>query len=327
MAASHRSPLARLAALGLAAGRACRRAKGCCPWEAGGAGGQALVGIGADRLQHAVVDLAAGLAGHQQGLVHQAGEQIEHVALGEPRLGVRARIGADPFGGLQSAAAAEHRQAGEQGPLGLVEQLPAPVDHRPQGLLPWQRGAAAGGPQPEAVVQAGGDLLGRQRAQPRGGQLDRQGHSVQPAADLGGGGLVPVLFAEEREARAGRLGAVGEQPHGGVVGRRDRCGAGGRDVERRHRPQRLAGDAERFAAGRQDPHAGAGRQDRPCEPRGGIGQRCSQLSRPAGTTRPARSTRAASNARARLPPRETGCSPCQTLIGRSTEIRIEAWCT
>ena len=51
-----------------------------------------------------------------------------------------------------------------------------------------QRGSRPRGEQPEPVVEPTTDLLGRERAQPGGGQLDRQGLPVEAPADLGDGG-------------------------------------------------------------------------------------------------------------------------------------------
>ena len=148
--------------------------------------------------------------------------------------------------------------------LGLVEQVPAPVDHRAQRLVARQRRTAAAGEQPEPVVQAAGDLRRGHRAQAGGGQLDRQRHAVEPAAD------------GEHRAEVGLDGEAG--PHGGApVGQQ----AYGRIVEhfldgdarvvvrerqRRHRPQRLPRDAERLAAGGEDAHARAVGQDAVGEP-------------------------------------------------------------
>ena len=120
-----------------------------------------------------------------------------------------------------------------------------------------QRGAAAAGQQPEPVVEAVGDLRRGHRAQAGGGQLDGQRHAVQAAADrqrrVGVGG--------HAETRANGGAAFVQQAHRRVAERPVVVGAGRRlvrrDGERRHLAERLAGDAERFAAGGQHPHAGA----------------------------------------------------------------------
>ena len=81
-------------------------------------------------------------------------------------------------------AAGEDREPLGERALGVGQQVPAPVDDRAQRAVARQRGAAAAGEQPEAVVEPRGELVERQRAQPRGGELDRQRQPVEPAADL-----------------------------------------------------------------------------------------------------------------------------------------------
>ncbi len=112
-------------------------------------------------------------------------------------------------------------------PLLLVEQLPGPVDDGAQGLLAGQDGAAARGEQPEAVVQAVGDLPGGQHPQPGGGQFDGQRQAVEAAADLGAGRR--VSSSASGGSRGGRRRPGREQP--------ERRGLG----QRLHRAQQLPG--------------------------------------------------------------------------------------
>jgi hypothetical protein len=81
------------------------------------------------------------------------------------------------------------------------------------------------------------------------GELDGQRHAVQRAADPDN---VRHRLRGRLEPGAGRGCAVGQQPHRGVGHRLGQVGAGRRQGERLHRPQRLAGDAERFPAGGED---------------------------------------------------------------------------
>ena len=141
----------------------------------------------------------------------------------------------------QGRAAGEHRRAaGPAGRSALVEQVPAPVDHRAQRLVPGQRGPAAAGEQPEPVVEPGGDLRRRGSVRSRAAASSmRQRHPVQPAADLhhrGHGGRV------DREAGAHRGGPVGEQPHGRVAQRLVGAASGGGQPSGATGQQRLAGD-------------------------------------------------------------------------------------
>ena len=111
--------------------------------------------------------------GTTQRALGERGEPVEHVV-----------DAADGGGGLLGRARLEHGEPARERALVVVEQAPAPVDHRAQRAVARQRGAAAAGEQPEAVVEARGELLDGHRPQPRGGQLDRQRQAVEPPADL-----------------------------------------------------------------------------------------------------------------------------------------------
>src|SRR5689334_24352524 len=59
----------------------------------------------------------------------------------------------------------------------------APIHRTPESLLARQRCAASSGQQPEAIAQAVGDLLGRQRADQWRGQFDGERYSIQPRSE------------------------------------------------------------------------------------------------------------------------------------------------
>ncbi len=148
-----------------------------------------------------------------------------------------------------------------------VEQLPAPVDHRPQRPVPGQRGAAAAGQQPEPVVQTGRDLPRRQRAQPGRGEFDGQRQAVQPPADLHHGRHV---LAGHREPGPHCGGPVAQQLHRRVrerVVRRRRPPVAGAAAAR---VQRLADDAQRLPAGGQHAQPRAAAEQFLGEPGGGL---------------------------------------------------------
>jgi hypothetical protein len=190
-----------------------------------------LARVGPDRLQHAVAGGAVGLRhGDDERLVHQRRERL-------PRLGP-----AHPLGRGERGAARERAEPPGDGALGLREELPAPVDDRAQRLVAGERGAHTGGEQAEPVVEAVGDLLGREGAQAGGGQLDGERLAVEAAADLGDGGPGGGV---EREAG----------PHGGgpVDEELDGVGFG----ERVDGVQHLARHPQRLAAGGEHPQAGA----------------------------------------------------------------------
>ncbi|WP_308282880.1 hypothetical protein [Pseudonocardia nigra] len=108
------------------------------------------------------------------------------------------RIGRRPAG--------EHREPAQQPLLARIEEVPAPRDHRAQGLVPGGCGAAAAREQAEPVVEASLQLRQVQRTQASRGQLDGQGQAVERSAD-------PPDGVVGGEAGADRSGPVGEQAH------------------------------------------------------------------------------------------------------------------
>ena len=96
----------------------------------------------------------------------------------------------------------------------VVEQVVAPVDQRAQRLLARQRRAIAAGQQTEAIGQPRRDLLDRQRAHARGGQLERERNAVEALADAGDRRRVVV---GDRERRLRRQRALDEQPRRRVL--------------------------------------------------------------------------------------------------------------
>jgi hypothetical protein len=92
--------------------------------------------------------------------------------------------------------------------------------------------------QPEAVIQPGQDLGGRERPHARGGQFDRQRDPVQARTDFRNDTSGRVI---EREFTTRHGRSFGEQPHG-VCGR----------VQRRDAAYELAGHAQWLPAGGQD---------------------------------------------------------------------------
>ncbi len=147
----------------------------------------------------------------------------------------------------------------------------APVDRRAKGLLALGARAAAARQQAEPVVGHREHLLDGERARPRRRQLDRERDAVEPAAEIGDRGRVPLGDDEGRPARRRPFDeeARGLEPFE-VSGLQRR--AGRRQRERQHRLEHLAHDPERLAARRQHAQARARPQQRPDRPRAGVRQ-------------------------------------------------------
>ncbi|MBD2893630.1 hypothetical protein amrb99_25520 [Actinomadura sp. RB99] len=194
----------------------------------------ALGPVRADRLQHPV-PAARQL---QQRLVDERLQRVAAVAAHLPRR-VRRR------------AAREDGEPLRDAPLVGGQQVPAPRDDRAQRPVPLVGGAGAARRDAEPVaepVREVGDVHG---AQPRRRQLDRERQVVERRADPPDGPRV------RREPAPHRRRPRGEQPDGRVA------------VQRADGPQVLAGDAERFAARREDAQVRA----RGEQPRGERGDR------------------------------------------------------
>ena len=125
---------------------------------------------------------------------------------------------------------------------------------------------AVGAEHTEAVVEPLGDDGGGKRAEPAGGELERERQPVQPDADPGDVGCVPVV---QDEVGRGGGRTVDEQPHGleaDEVVRSERL-LQVRNREGRHPEDDLPGDAERLPTRRDHGQAGGGPQQ-PVDERG-----------------------------------------------------------
>jgi len=180
-------------------------------------------------------------------------------------------VGADRAHRVEPGRAGEHGQPVEQHPLGRRQPLVAAVDRGPQrALAPGQEPRRAG-QHAQRVAQLPGDLLGGQRRQPAGGQLDRQRDAVGQLTDPGDGGGV---VRGQREAGLERPGAGQEQLHGleaEQVLRRRRV-LRPRRGERGQAPGQLARDAQRLPAGRQQVDVRAGEEEGGSQLRARLGQ-------------------------------------------------------
>jgi hypothetical protein len=197
-------------------------------------------GVGAHRLQQAVPGGALAAVDHHEGAVHQFGEQVEGVGL-------------DGFDRVEPEPPDEHRHPPQERPLGLVDEVVAPVQGGGQRVVmvpgtryPGARGAGAAGvaQQREPVGQPGRDVGDGQCGGPRRGQLDRQRQPVE----------VPTQRGDQRQL-------FGRHRHPGVVAHQvGEHSGGGVGRERRHRMDHLAGQPQRLPARGQHPQPRAGRQ-------------------------------------------------------------------
>ena len=89
-------------------------------------------------------------------------------------------------GGIEREAAGEDGKAAQQHAFAHGQEVVAPVQRGPQGLVARQRRAATVGQQAKTIVQARGQPFDTEHRRARRRQLDRQGNAVQAPADRGG---------------------------------------------------------------------------------------------------------------------------------------------
>ena len=141
--------------------------------------GQALRGELPDRLEEREPGLAAGLAAPEQAVVHERREPVQRV---DAELGRAAR---DGLGAGEVEPAAEHRQALEQAPHRGLEEVVAPRDGPAQRALALRHVGRARADDVDPALEALVDRGRREEADPRGGELDGQGHAAQVGDDRG----------------------------------------------------------------------------------------------------------------------------------------------
>ena len=141
----------------------------------------------------------------------RAPDQAVIAQLLQRRQGFGAQVrAADRLDLREARAAGENRKAAEQAARRGPQQIVAPEDRRAQGLLPGGQVPGASGQEGQAGAEAGQQGGGREKADPRRGQLQGQGQPVQAADDPGHRGRV---FRGQPETGADRLGPGHEQGH------------------------------------------------------------------------------------------------------------------
>jgi hypothetical protein len=113
----------------------------------------------------------------------------------------------DGGGTAEGEAGGEHRQSAEREAFGVAEEGVAPFDRCPQRPLAFGE-ALVRSDQQEPVAEKFEDLRRRKGGRPHGGQLDRQRHAFEEAAQLTDRGQ---LLGGPVEGRTGVAGPFEEQ--------------------------------------------------------------------------------------------------------------------
>ena len=204
---------------------------------------QLLGGIVADGLEEVIAGRRSNRLGLHEALVDERSEDLDDV------VALDLVHCAHLFGGSERPSVHEDREPAQRPLLGRIEELERPVDGCSERLLAGHRRAAAAGQQPETVVEALGDLDGRQPAKAGCRQLQREGNPVELPADrchgdgdVAGGLEVGYLLS----------GAIDEQLHGFRFRDAPVAALRARNRERWHPEDLLARDSEGLAVARTD---------------------------------------------------------------------------
>jgi hypothetical protein len=127
--------------------------------------------------------------------------------------------------------------------------------------------ARSAGQELVAVLEAGVDVGDGQRANARGGELERERDALEPGDQLGHGRRFLLV---EDEARLVQLRPLDEQAYRGRARERLQAVAARRHGQRQHREALLAGGAQQLAARGQDAHVRRRLEDRVRELRRGL---------------------------------------------------------
>ncbi|MGO9083581.1 MAG: hypothetical protein ACLQDY_31915 [Streptosporangiaceae bacterium] len=175
---------------------------------------QLVEGVLPDRLEHAHPWLAVGsFSDGDQADVQQPGGQLQRIGPGRPPA-----LRGDGCQRIEVAAAGEHPHPAEHSGKLSVQQLVAPRDGVPEGLLPG-RAPRSTRIKAQTVPEPGQQRPGCQQPGPGCGQLDRQRQPVQAPADRC---HVRGVRLGDREVRPDHRRLLDEQPRR-AAGRHLRC--------------------------------------------------------------------------------------------------------
>ncbi len=155
----------------------------------------------ADRFEHRVAGLSRLVVPLEQALVDQRRHPVDGIDC-------RAAVHGDHFDRREGATAGKDAKPSEEGLLGRRQEVVAPGDRAPYRPVPIGQIVGAAGEETETIGQVGEQGRGRERAHPRGGELDGQGKSVQAAHDLG---HLPPVIGGEGKALVGGTGTLDEE--------------------------------------------------------------------------------------------------------------------
>ncbi len=213
--------------------------------------GELLACVLPDGLQQGVARAVAVIFHEDQGLVGQLLKEIEKILFS---------VGANRLHGIQRPPAGKDAQALEKPLFWRREQVVAPVDECPEGLLMWKHRMAFD--QFELVVQAIGNLPRAQHPKPRSGQLQGERDPIQSPTDPCD---VSCVLVRQLKLGDDGPGAIEEEVDGVVAS--DVAGTEGpvagavpniKRLQRAKRESHLAGDVQSLSAGGKDMKARAG---------------------------------------------------------------------
>jgi hypothetical protein len=231
-----------------------------------GAAGQLFGAQGADRLQHPIADAVAMPRNRDQRFARQRIDDVAYVEC------IEIAAGADRFRRLERETTGKRRRAQQRLPVPVGEQIIGPLHRMEQRPVAFAERARPAGEKAQTLAEPVEDLAGRERSAAGDRKLDRQRNAVERAADLSD------LSVDDfrTEPRRDGLRPFDEELH--------RRGRGARRFQRRERPDMLAADGQRLAAGHDDLDRRAGLLR--CSPSfGQISGRFKLLPAPAGRFR------------------------------------------
>ena len=233
----------------------------------------------------------------QEPLPAPAFGSLDEMVIDERGDRVEGRV-AHTLGGVERAPAREDGQPGECSPLFLVQQVDAPGDRLPEGLLPRRQVSRAAGEQAEPRFEPLEQRLRRQCPDACRGQLDCEWQAVDAAADLAD---VALDGGRERERRIEEPRPLREQLNRVVLDQ----GCNRDDLLSRHVQDDAARHQERQTGSRGDELAKPGAASR----------RCSTLSR---TSRSSCGATAAASASSGASPGSSVTPRARAIVGRTS---------